>query len=147
MKKGRPSVLSWRGSGPCAQTSTPATCSPDRPGFSHRPNVRRGHATPTSIAATFILAAMMTAAVGAAALRREALGLYRALLRAANGFASYNFRRYFVERVQRGFREHRAEADPARVAALLDRGRADLAVLRRQSTISQLYSSNKLVVE
>ena len=91
---------------------------------------------------------MMTAARQAATVRRaDVLSLYRSMLRAANAFASYNFRRYFVDRIQRGFREHQHEADPKRVSELIAVGRQELGVLRRQSTINGLYSKDKLVVE
>jgi len=87
------------------------------------------------------------AAAVAAVSRAEKLALYRAMLRAARQFQSYNFRRYFVARVQRGFREHRDETDPVRVAELVQRGRNELAMLRRQALVNQLYTTDKLVVE
>ena len=90
----------------------------------------------------------MTHARAAAVVRQtDVLSLYRALLRAANAFSSYNFRRYLVERVRRGFRENQHETDPKRIEQLVHQARDDLGVLRRQSTINGLYTRDKLVVE
>lgn len=55
---------------------------------------------------------------------------YRKFLRGANQFAAYNFREYSRRRARDAFRQHRCETDPARIQALLARGREDLLVLQ-----------------
>merc|ERR1712100_971585 len=75
------------------------------------------------------------------------LSLYRATLRSAKQFPQYNFRCYAVRRTQQGFRENRALTDPAAIAAALERGQRDLALLRRQATVSSLFQHQKLVIE
>lgn len=72
--------------------------------------------------------------------------LYRQLLRASRGFP-YNFAEFTARRTRDGFREHLAETDPARITTLLNEAKQSLELVRRQTTISQMYASDRLVVE
>ena len=77
----------------------------------------------------------------------RALSLYRALLRHGARFSQNNFRQYALRRTRERFREHRAEADPARVEELLRHAEEQLAMLKRQAVISALYPLEQTVVE
>ncbi|BAM81246.1 hypothetical protein, conserved [Cyanidioschyzon merolae strain 10D] len=79
--------------------------------------------------------------------RFQVLQLYRALLRACEGFADTNVRAYAKRRVQAGFRENRNLQDPQRIDQLLEKAQKDLEMVRRQTTISKLYPPPPYVVE
>jgi len=76
-----------------------------------------------------------------------ARALYRNLLRCSSRFAAYNFREYAKRRTHDAFHEHRAETDPGKIRALIERGQKELRVLQRQTTISQFFQLDRLVVE
>lgn len=78
---------------------------------------------------------------------RRALSLYRSLLRTSRDMKQYNFREWSKRSVRERFREHRDEQDSERVAELLREAESNLAMLKRQSTISQMYAHDKNVVE
>ncbi|KAL9624195.1 MAG: hypothetical protein Q9160_001442 [Pyrenula sp. 1 TL-2023] len=73
--------------------------------------------------------------------------LLRSLLRQSRQFANYNFREYALRRTKDAFREHRHERDEGRVRELVERGRQELVVLKRQTVVSQFYQLDRLVVE
>ncbi|KAK9484918.1 complex 1 protein-domain-containing protein [Lipomyces starkeyi] len=75
------------------------------------------------------------------------LSLYRSLLRISRRFEGYNFREYAVRRTRDGFRIHKDETDPRMIEMLLRQGEEQLAVLQRQTAISQMYKFDKVVVE
>lgn len=77
----------------------------------------------------------------------EALRLYKSLLRASANFSSYNFRNYAFRRIRDGFLVNRNETDATKKTKLLEDGYSQLALIRRQTAISQMYSSPDLVVE
>ncbi|KAF9157824.1 LYR motif-containing protein 4 [Actinomortierella ambigua] len=79
--------------------------------------------------------------------RTKVLSLYRDLLHCSSRFAAYNFRDYAIRRTQDAFRAAKNETDPARIEALIAQAEKELGVVKRQSVISQLYGSNKLVIE
>lgn len=78
---------------------------------------------------------------------KEALSLYRNLLRQGSKLASYNFREYALRRTRDAFRENQSVAEPRDVQNLLQRGHKELNVLKRQATISQMYAAERIVVE
>ena len=59
----------------------------------------------------------------------------------------YNFREWSRRSVRERFREHRDESDAERVAELLREAESNLAMLKRQTAISQMYAHDKNVVE
>ncbi|KAK9376419.1 complex 1 protein-domain-containing protein [Lipomyces chichibuensis] len=75
------------------------------------------------------------------------LALYRSLLRTSRRFEGYNFREYAARRTRDGFRIHKDETDPRMIEILLRQGEEQLAVLRRQTAISQMYKFDKVVVD
>ncbi|KAK3941925.1 complex 1 protein [Diplogelasinospora grovesii] len=78
---------------------------------------------------------------------RQALSLYRQLLRQGNQFASYNFREYAKRRTRDAFRENKSVDDPRRIQELLQKGLKELQMLKRQTVVSQFYQLDRLVVE
>ncbi|KAI9497278.1 hypothetical protein BDB00DRAFT_757125 [Zychaea mexicana] len=80
--------------------------------------------------------------------RTQVLSLYRDFIRYGNKLSSYNFRSYAVRRSRDAFRAHADESDATKIASLINRGKQDLEVVKRQAIISTLYSSGqKLVIE
>ncbi len=74
---------------------------------------------------------------------KEAVQLYRSLLRSSRKFTQYNFREYFLRRTREDFRAHKAETDPAKISNLLQRGKQELEVIDRQGTLSSLFSESR----
>ena len=72
--------------------------------------------------------------------------LYRDMLRAASKFSNYNFREYAQRHVRESFRE-RAMLSGDAAAKAYNEGRTQLEMLRRQSTISQLFPQGKHAME
>jgi hypothetical protein len=72
------------------------------------------------------------------------LSLYRNLLRQSHRFHHYNFREYFLKKTRTEFREQICVKDNTE---LVNAALQDLALLRRQATISNMYHFDKLVVE
>lgn len=73
--------------------------------------------------------------------------LYKALLRHSLRFSDYNFREYAKRRTQDAFREHRLETDGQRINQLYYDGLNNLAVLKRQTAISQMFKADPVVIE
>mmetsp|Transcript_38933 Transcript_38933/g.70250 ORF Transcript_38933/g.70250 Transcript_38933/m.70250 type:complete len:88 (-) Transcript_38933:184-447(-) len=77
---------------------------------------------------------------------REVLQLFRQSMRAAGGFTDYNFRHYFVRRLREDFRAfdrsiRQGKIDDASQKEFIEKAQAQLGMLERQSTVSQLYKS------
>lgn len=87
------------------------------------------------------------AKVSAHTLAKDSLSLYRNLLRHGSRLASYNFREYALRRTRDAFRANQNIEDLREAQVLLQKGYKDLEILKRQSTISQMYTSDRLVVE
>ncbi|KAF7726202.1 hypothetical protein EC973_009000 [Apophysomyces ossiformis] len=82
------------------------------------------------------------------ATRAQVLALYRQFFRHGNKFASYNFRDYALRRSRDAFRANAAETDPAKIAACIEKAQKELDILKRQASISTLYTrGEKLVIE
>jgi hypothetical protein len=79
--------------------------------------------------------------------RSQVLTLYRTLLRQCERFADGNVRAYAKRRVRAGFRENQPLQDPEQIAKALEDGKKDLAMVQRQTTISQLYPPPPYVLE
>jgi hypothetical protein len=79
--------------------------------------------------------------------RTAILSLYRNLLRTGSRFSQYGFREYARRRTKDAFREHKSETDPQRIQDLVNRGISELQMMKRQTMISQMYNTDKLVVE
>ncbi|XP_028909797.1 LYR motif-containing protein 4 isoform X2 [Ornithorhynchus anatinus] len=83
----------------------------------------------------------------AASSRAQVLALYRAMLRESHKFSAYSYRMYAIRRIRDAFRENRHIKDPPQIQILLNKAKKDLEIIQRQVHISQLYSTDKLVVE
>ncbi|XP_020645508.1 LYR motif-containing protein 4 [Pogona vitticeps] len=83
----------------------------------------------------------------AAARRAQVLRLYRALLRESQGFAAYGYRTYAIRRIRDAFRENKHIRDSAEIETLVSKAKTNLEIIRRQVTIGQLYSAEKLIIE
>lgn len=73
--------------------------------------------------------------------------LYKALLRHGSRFSDYNFREYALRRTRDGFRAAVNETDIEKVNKLYYDGLNNLAVLKRQTAISQMFKSDPVVIE
>ncbi|DAA76819.1 TPA_exp: Uncharacterized protein A8136_7048 [Trichophyton benhamiae CBS 112371] len=77
----------------------------------------------------------------------QARSLFRSLLRQANQFSAYNFREYARRRTVDAFREHQHETEERKIQELMQKGLANLQMMKRQTVISQFYQLDRLVVE
>eukprot|EP00794_Sanderia_malayensis_P010693 gene10693-11830_t len=68
----------------------------------------------------------------AASSRSEVVALYKQMLRASQGFSSYNFREYALRKVRDGFKKHKAEADCEKIASFVEEAKRNLALIQRQ---------------
>ena len=78
--------------------------------------------------------------------RASVLSLYRSLLRASSSFSDYNLRSYSVRRVRDGFRDGQSYGgEQAKME--LKKAKESLALVQRQTIISNLYPGGKNVME
>ena len=83
----------------------------------------------------------------AASTRSNVLSLYKQLLKEGNKVTDYNFRNYFVRRTRDAFKENKSLTDSNQIEKCVLKAQNDLAVLKRQATMSQLFGSGKLIIE
>ncbi len=79
--------------------------------------------------------------------KSDVLKLYRALLRHGSKFADYNFREYAVRRTRHAFASGKMETDPEAIKQAYYNGLNTLAVVKRQSSISQMFGATPTVLE
>ncbi|EDX01412.1 protein bcn92 [Drosophila yakuba] len=79
--------------------------------------------------------------------RRQAITLYRNLLRESEKLPSYNFRMYAARKIRDTFRANRSTRDFAEIDRQMADGQQNLELIRRQVIIGHLYSADKLVIE
>ncbi|KAJ8706958.1 hypothetical protein PYW08_011092 [Mythimna loreyi] len=79
--------------------------------------------------------------------RREILSMYKLLLREADKFSNYNFRSYALRRVKDGFKDNKTLTEPKQIMKQYDFARENLAIIRRQIIVGDLYRTEKLVIE
>ncbi|KAI8886445.1 hypothetical protein K501DRAFT_177602 [Backusella circina FSU 941] len=78
----------------------------------------------------------------------KVLSLYRSFIRNGNKFAAYNFRDYTVRRSRDAFRANMNETSPEKISEMIVKAERELAVVKRQSAISRMYSAgDHLVIE
>ncbi|KAI8091488.1 uncharacterized protein B0P05DRAFT_267573 [Gilbertella persicaria] len=78
----------------------------------------------------------------------QVLSLYRDFIRHGKKFAAYNFRDYTIRRSRDAFRANMNETSPEKIAAFIAKAQEELAVVKRQAAISQMYTKGEhLVVE
>lgn len=73
--------------------------------------------------------------------------LYKALLRHGSRFSDYNFREYALRRTRDGFRAGMKETDTEKVNKLYYDGLNNLAVVKRQTAISQMFKADPVIIE
>lgn len=78
---------------------------------------------------------------------KQVLVLYKQLLEKSYKFDNYNFREYAKRKVSESFRENKSVSNPESITHLYNEGINELAMLQRQTAISQMYTFDKLVVE
>ncbi|KAL3892965.1 MAG: hypothetical protein SGPRY_014607, partial [Prymnesium sp.] len=76
-----------------------------------------------------------------------AISLYRQLLRAGGEFSNYNFRQYALRVAREDFRKGAAVTEPRAAQKLYESGLEQLAMLRRQATMSRLFPLKKHAME
>lgn len=79
--------------------------------------------------------------------RETVLSLYRQLLRASECIPNYSYREYALRRTRDAFRQHKEETDGEKVKELLNQGKTDLEIVKRQAIIEGLYGNGKLIIE
>ncbi|XP_077983371.1 LYR motif-containing protein 4-like [Glandiceps talaboti] len=79
--------------------------------------------------------------------RTKVLTLYKQMLRESKKFTGYNYRTYAVRRIRDAFRENKSLTDSDQITQLLVKAEENLAIIKRQVVISQLYSEPRLVIE
>ncbi|XP_015879880.4 uncharacterized protein LOC107415951 [Ziziphus jujuba] len=82
----------------------------------------------------------MTVAAAPVPSRREALSLFRSLLRIAREFPDYNIRDYTKRRTIDAFRQNRSLSDPSSVSSAFSDGKSQLEVANRQALVYSLYA-------
>ncbi|KAI5965901.1 uncharacterized protein KGF55_001265 [Candida pseudojiufengensis] len=78
---------------------------------------------------------------------KQVLKLYKNLLQKAYKFDNYNFKEYTKRRVHDMFKDHKDLIDEQQINQFYNDGINNLALLTRQTTISQMFTFDKLVVE
>ncbi|KAL6450247.1 ISD11 Protein ISD11 [Candida maltosa Xu316] len=78
---------------------------------------------------------------------KQVLRLYKQLFEKAGKFDNYNFKEYSKRKIHETFKANKGVSNPEEVNQLYNEGINQLALLTRQTTISQLYTFDKLVVE
>lgn len=73
--------------------------------------------------------------------------LFRALTREAKRINDYNFRSHAIRRVRKGFEINRGLQGEGSINTALEGGKQDLALLRRQASIGQMYPGDRSVME
>ncbi|EDV91801.1 protein bcn92 [Drosophila grimshawi] len=79
--------------------------------------------------------------------RRQAITLYRNLLRESEKLPSYNFRMYAARKIRDTFRANKVLKDFNEIDRQMASAKENLELIRRQVIIGHLYTTDKLVIE
>ncbi|KAH8420538.1 hypothetical protein KR009_011256 [Drosophila setifemur] len=79
--------------------------------------------------------------------RRQAITLYRNLLRESEKLPLYNFRMYAARKIRDTFRANQGIRDFQEIDRQMVTGQQNLELIRRQVIIGHLYTTDKLVIE
>lgn len=74
------------------------------------------------------------------------LRLYKEILRESSKFNSYYYRNYFTRKAKNQFRKH-IVADEETALHMVKKSEDMLALLRRQTVVTNAFSDTKLVIE
>ncbi|CAL1528054.1 unnamed protein product [Lymnaea stagnalis] len=83
----------------------------------------------------------------AAPTKSKVLSLYKQLLKEGNKLTDYNFRMYAIRRTKDAFKGYKNLNDASEIQILIKKATENLEMLKRQALLSQLFGSNKLVIE
>lgn len=78
--------------------------------------------------------------------KASVLRLYKSLLVESSKFKSYYYRNYFTRKVRTEFRRNQ-DANEENAKILIEKAAENLAMLRRQTSITNSYYESKLVLE
>ena len=78
---------------------------------------------------------------------KQVLSLYKQLLETSIKFENYNFREFARRKVRDTFKENKDLSDQKDIRKFYNEGINNLEMLKRQTTISQMFTFDKLVVE
>lgn len=78
--------------------------------------------------------------------RPKILKLYKELLKESANFKSYYYKNYFIRKTKAQLRKH-LEADEATSNELVKKSEEMLAMLKRQTMITNAYEDSRLVIE
>lgn len=78
---------------------------------------------------------------------KQILGLYKQLLERAYKFDNYNFREFTKRKIVDSFKANKSLKDDEAIKSFYNEGIDQLAMLQRQTTISQMFTFDKVVVE
>ncbi|XP_041331313.1 LYR motif-containing protein 4 isoform X1 [Pyrgilauda ruficollis] len=79
----------------------------------------------------------------AASSRAQVLRLYRALLRESQRFSGYSYRTYAIRRIKDAFRENKNLADSEKIEELVNKAKANLEVIQRQSCEHLMFCTDE----
>lgn len=78
---------------------------------------------------------------------KQILGLYKQLLEKAYKFDNYNFREFAKRKIVDSFKANKSLKNDEAIKSFYNEGINQLAMLQRQTTISQMFTFDKVVVE
>lgn len=73
--------------------------------------------------------------------------IFKQMLKASSNFSDYNFRTYFVRRVNQHMKKYESIQSAEEKDKFIDESEKMLAMLERQSTLSQTFKASKLPIE
>ena len=80
--------------------------------------------------------------------QRQVLQLYRALLKEAKAFPSYNYREYAIAKIKHTFHCQKDMTDPQAITTAMKKGKEALEMMKRQCRLQSMYNPNvRLVIE
>lgn len=79
--------------------------------------------------------------------KTDVLKLYKQLLNKSYKFDNYNFREFSKRKVRDSFRSNQNLQESEKITEFYNTGIDELARLTRQTSVSQMYTFDKLVVE
>ena len=78
---------------------------------------------------------------------KQILGLYKQLLEKAYKFDNYNFREFAKRKIVDSFKANKSLKDDEAIKSFYNEGIDQLTMLQRQTSISQMFTFDKVVVE
>ena len=73
--------------------------------------------------------------------------LYHEMMTQSKRFPNYMFRAYALRRIRDAFRENATVKDAATIEQLMQSAHRSLAIIRRQTSIGQMYKTTPFAIE